>query len=54
MLWRVRSVCIGNLHNHLLAAEERVADELARAQSNLRVGHLDERIEGTGTGCAES
>jgi hypothetical protein len=31
-------VCL-HLHNHLTASEEGVADELARAQSNLRVGH---------------
>lgn len=32
----------GHLHNHLLPAQERVADELARPQSNwlLTVGHV--------------
>jgi hypothetical protein len=29
-----------HLHDHLTTSEERVADELARAQSNLRVGHV--------------
>lgn len=28
-----------HLHDHLATTEERVADELARAQGNLRVGH---------------
>jgi hypothetical protein len=28
-----------HLHDHLTTSEERVADELARAQSNLGVGH---------------
>lgn len=32
-----------NLHDHLLAAQKRVADELARSQRNglLAVGHVD-------------
>ena len=29
----------GNSHDHLLAAEERVADELARAQGDLAFRH---------------
>jgi hypothetical protein len=34
-------VCVSwHLHDHLAATEERVADELARAQSNLGVGHV--------------
>jgi hypothetical protein len=28
-----------HLHNHLATTEERVADELARAQSNLGISH---------------
>jgi hypothetical protein len=32
--------CIGEYaHDHLLASQQWVADELARAQSNLGVGH---------------
>lgn len=30
-----------HLHNHLATAEEGVADELARAQGNLRIGHVE-------------
>ncbi len=29
-----------HLHDHLATSEEGVADELARAQSNLRIGHV--------------
>ena len=29
-----------HLHDHLTATEERVADELARAQSNLGISHV--------------
>ena len=29
-----------HLHDHLATTEEGVADELARAQGNLRVGHI--------------
>jgi hypothetical protein len=31
--------CFLHLHDHLAATEEGVADELARAQGNLGVGH---------------
>ena len=32
-----------HLHNHLTTTEEGVADELARAQSDLRISHIEGR-----------
>ena len=32
--------CAVHLHDHLATSEKGVADELARAQSNLRIGHV--------------
>jgi hypothetical protein len=34
-----------HLHDHLTTTEEGVADELARAQGNLGVGHVGECID---------
>lgn len=34
-------------HNHLLAAQERIADELARAQGHLAFGHVGGIIRGS-------
>lgn len=33
-----------HLHDHLAAAEEGVADELARAQSNLGISHVEDEL----------
>ena len=35
----------GNLHNHLLAGEQAVGDELASSDGDLSVGHVCSRWE---------
>ena len=45
--WQSHARYILHLHDHLATSEEGVADELARAQSNLRVGHIEEIRPGT-------